>query len=74
MKVKAKVIETYKWLPVWLALIFFSNIYFCASTKVIGAIHLFIFAVLAVPFIFIHSLVCRHLYIQCKNKEGDYEL
>lgn len=75
MKVKKFLVEVYKWLPFWLAILYILNIYFYKPSTWLGILHLVFFFVAFIPFIFIHSIVCRVIYTKCKSEEdGHYEL
>lgn len=72
MKISKKMFEIYKWLPFCLMLNWFAEIYYHIVHSSFVLANLIIFLLIIVPFIFIHSMICRHIYTRCHNREGDY--
>lgn len=69
------VFELYKWTPFLIMALHIYQSWQNYCTQVPYALHLVLFLILIIPYIFIHSLVCRHFYVSHQNAEGTrYEL
>jgi len=75
MKVKKSIVEFYKWVPLWLSVLYIMNVYFYRPSQWLSVVHILFFFIAFVPFIFIHGVICRHIYTEHKaEKGGGYEL
>lgn len=70
IKIKKQIFEVYKWIPFVLMANCFCTAYEKYKLANLELMHIFIFLVLIIPFIFIHSMICRHIYT--KHRKGDY--
>ena len=62
--------EIYKWIPYTIMVngVLKSCFYSNNTKELLG--HLFIYALLFIPFIYVHSAICRHIYTKCRDKKG----
>ena len=72
MKIQKIIFESYKWLPFFLMVNWFIEVYRNISCSKLVLINFCFFFVLIIPFVFLHTMICRHIYTKCHNKEGDY--
>lgn len=78
MKISKRNFEIYKWLPFVLMVCYFSDVYSEGLPTYAMLVRLVPFVAFIVPYIFIHSIICRHIYTTCKkqyknnDKEGFY--
>lgn len=70
IKIKKQIFEVYKWIPFVLMANCFCITYEKYKLANLELMHIFIFLVLIIPFIFIHSMICHHIYT--KHRKGDY--
>lgn len=72
MKIGKKTFEVYKWLPFCLMVNWFAEVYNHISYSKCVLVNLGVFFLIIIPFVFIHTMICRHIYTKCYNKEGRY--
>lgn len=75
MRISKRMFEVYKWLPFCLMVNWFTEVYHHVTHSAFVLINLGVFFLIIIPFIFMHSMIIRHIYTKCQNKEGGfYEL
>ena len=75
MKIHRKALEVYKWTPFCLMVNWFIEVYYHVTHSAFTLINLSVFFLIVIPFIFMHSMIIRHIYTKCQSKEGGfYEL
>jgi ABC-type polysaccharide/polyol phosphate export permease len=70
MKIRKQIFELYKWIPFVLMANCFRTTYENYKNAHVDLLYIAIFLVFIIPFVFIHSMICRHIY--SKHKKGNY--